>query len=572
MYLSIRNKIIFPNIVLVFLSLIILINLLVMINLELKTKIINQIRVNSIIKDIYKINNVIKNGVLTKKDIYSVEASKISLNIITNLEKITILDNQTKEKFKKKYLFYYVNAISINSLFNENRMELAYSKIDELNNLMINLENEVDKISEIINKDIKTIFLKVGLSIIIFVILFILTVLLIAFIIIPKFITNSIKAFLSTFERFAENDLTSRANISSNDEIGEMSKKFNNSIDIFQKLIRNINEKSNDLLFFASNLSTNMTETAAAINEINANIQSIKNQILNQSTSVIEASATMEQITKGIDRLNKLIENQSANVTESSSAIEEMMASIGNVTQTFIKNEENFRKLTESSVSGKNDLNKIVEDVKQIAKESESLLEISKVIQNIASQTNLLAMNAAIEAAHAGESGRGFAVVADEVRKLAESSGAQAKTVTNLLNKIKSSIETITHSTEDVLNKFNIIENEIKTVSEQESLIRLAMEEQTSGSKQILEAISQLNDITQNVKASSNEMFIGSQQILKETSNLNKITQEITNGMNEIATGTEQITVAVNKVNELTEENKSSIEALIKEVNKFKID
>jgi len=280
----------------------------------------------------------------------------------------------------------------------------------------------------------------------------------------------------------------------------------------------------------------------------------------------------MEQITRGIDKLNQLIENQSANVTESSAAIEEMMASINNVTQTLVKNGENLKKLTLSSESGRNDLNKIAEDIQLVAKDSEGLLEVSKVIQNIASQTDLLAMNAAIEAAHAGDSGKGFAVVADEVRKLAESSGVQAKTVSTVLNRIKTSIETITRSTEFVLERFNTIESEIKTVNEQETNIRSAMEEQASGSKQVLEAISQLNDITQKVKSGSGEMFTGSQQVLKETLNLNSITQEITNGMNEMATGTEQVIVAVNKVNELTEENKTSIDELMNEVKKFKVE
>ncbi|HCC37599.1 MAG TPA: methyl-accepting chemotaxis protein, partial [Treponema sp.] len=142
------------------------------------------------------------------------------------------------------------------------------------------------------------------------------------------------------------------------------------------------------------------------------------------------------------------------------------------------------------------DLQKVAEDIREIAKESEGLLEINSVMENIASQTNLLSMNAAIEAAHAGEAGKGFAVVADEIRKLAENSGEQSKTISAVLKKIKTSIDLITKSTSVVLDRFGTIEKEVEIVSNQETQIRNAMEEQGAGSRQILEAIGSLNSAT----------------------------------------------------------------------------
>ena len=368
-----------------------------------------------------------------------------------------------------------------------------------------------------------------------------------------------------------EGDLTQRLEINSRDEIGEMSSYFNLTFDKIRDLVTLVKQQSSALQNVGINLSSNMTETAAAINEIAANIQSIKNQAVNQSASVTETSSTIEQITKGIENLKRLIEDQSANITESSSAVEQMLANINSVTQTLVKNTENVKNLTDSSESGKRDLDKIAHDILDVAKESEGLLEISQVIQNIASQTNLLSMNAAIEAAHAGESGKGFAVVADEIRKLAETSGEQAKTVSTVLNRIKDFIEDITASTNNVLKGFDNIQKGITTVTEQETEIRHAMEEQTTGSRQVLEAINILNDITQKVQSSSQEMFIGSQEIQKEAVNMNGITQEITDGIGEMASGTEQITISVNRVNELSDENKFSIDNLMKEVEKFKV-
>jgi methyl-accepting chemotaxis protein len=228
--------------------------------------------------------------------------------------------------------------------------------------------------------------------------------------------------------------------------------------------------------------------------------------------------------------------------------------------------------LIDASEVGRTGLEEVAADIQKIARESEGLLEINGVMENIASQTNLLSMNAAIEAAHAGEAGKGFAVVADEIRKLAESSGEQSKTISTVLKKIKDSIDKITRSTDSVLNKFAAIDGGVRTVSEQEENIRNAMEEQSAGSKQILEAIGQLNEATQMVKSGSGEMLEGSKQIIHESRNLEMATQEISNGMNEMATGADQINVAVSRVNSITGENKENIDILVQEVSKFKVE
>jgi len=193
-------------------------------------------------------------------------------------------------------------------------------------------------------------------------------------------------------------------------------------------------------------------------------------------------------------------------------------------------------------------------------------------MENIASQTNLLSMNAAIEAAHAGEAGKGFAVVADEIRKLAENSGEQSKTISTVLKKIKASIDKIMASTDNVLKKFEAIDSSVRIVAEQEENIRNAMEEQGVGSKQILEAIGSVNEITRMVTDGSHEMLEGSSEVIRESKNLEKSTQEITGGMNEMALGAEQINSAINAVNELCSRNRESIGMLVKEVSRFKVD
>jgi methyl-accepting chemotaxis protein len=369
-----------------------------------------------------------------------------------------------------------------------------------------------------------------------------------------------------------EGDLTKTIVLKNKDEIGDMAKYFNATLEKIRNLVVVIKNQAHALHEIGGELATNMTETAASVNEIASNVQSVKQRVINQSASVTETNSTMEEITRNIEKLNGNIEQQNESVAQSSAAIEQMVANIRSVTDTLVKNSENVNILADASEAGHSGLQAVAGDIREIAEESEGLLEINSVIENIASQTNLLSMNAAIEAAHAGEAGKGFAIVAEEIRKLAESSAEQSKTISGVLKKIKESIDKITKSTEAVLTRFESISEGVETVSLQEETIRNAMEEQNTGSKQILDAINRLNDITRHVKDGSMEMLEGSKEVIQESKNLEHVTQEISGGMNEMATGTDQINVAVNRINEISGDNKRNIDILVHEVAKFKVE
>ena len=368
-----------------------------------------------------------------------------------------------------------------------------------------------------------------------------------------------------------EGDLTVRLPVHGNDEVTDLSEYFNQTIEKIGSSIKTVGKNTIDMTNIGNELASNMTETAGAVHQISANINGVKQQALTQAASVTETAATVEEIIRTIKQLNGNIENQSASVAESSSAVEQMVGNIASITQTLGKTNDVVKTLASATAEGKDTILSAGGITQKVAEESGGLLDASNVIQHIASQTNLLAMNAAIEAAHAGEAGKGFAVVADEIRKLAEESSTQGKTITETLKVLSGEIEVLSASAKTAEEKFNAIfalSEQVKTMSQN---LMDAMREQENGSREVLTAIHDINTVTNQVNDGSAEMLKGGENVAQEMQKLDELTRIITDSMNEMASGAVQISNAVQEVNAISQKNKESIENLSKEVGKFKV-
>ncbi len=389
--------------------------------------------------------------------------------------------------------------------------------------------------------------------------------------IISRLIISRIHRIRADMKKASEGDLTGRTIDKTTDELALINNSFNILQDSFVTFLANLVISMNKTNVTGQELASNITETASAVNQINANIEHTRNQINDQVANTTETAAIIEQMTHNIESLDGSIKEQSVSIENSSSAIEEMIAGIQSLSKNTSETESEVLRMNSSAEKGRSLMENVLILVKAISAESDQLLEANTLISGISSQTNLLSMNAAIEAAHAGDAGKGFSVVADEIRKLAESSGIQSKGVNQNLKRIKKSIDEVVEASEATNSEFSEIIDAMGGVSRGFLETKGAMEEQSAGSQQIMSALTDMQNYSTIVRDGSKEMKEGNKQILITITNLNEISQRTGNAVEEISIGINEINNAIMEIDNLSLRNTENQKEVEAEASKFKI-
>lgn len=366
-------------------------------------------------------------------------------------------------------------------------------------------------------------------------------------------------------------DLAQRIEVHGNDEFAEISTGINTFIEMLHKIVSELNLAQKELTAIGIDLGTNSQESASATAEIMANIAGVRKQSESQAEAVSNTTTILGRSAENVNNLENLVEAQAAGITESSAAIEQMLGNISSVTSSVRKMADSFKELGITVSDGKTKLANVDGKVNEIAEQSKMLIQANTIIAQIASETNLLAMNAAIEAAHAGKAGEGFSVVANEIRKLAETSSAQSKNINTELKEISSSIKDVVSLSKDSQVAFGQIVTHLDSTDVIIREIDNAMSEQENASRQIFSALSDMRNQSIEVNEMSHQVKDNIVAVTKDMDTVSQISSIILGSMDEMTAGAQQISTATQGVSDLAASTKENIDVMDSKLKLFRV-
>ncbi|OHD08788.1 MAG: hypothetical protein A2Y34_06450 [Spirochaetes bacterium GWC1_27_15] len=405
----------------------------------------------------------------------------------------------------------------------------------------------------------------------IYLLIVILLSLIVSFIIMINIILSITKPIQSILNNISTEkiDLTKYIEIKNKDEIGNLAKHFNKYISTLKSIVDYLNTSIEQTHNISKNLSANSEESSASLEEIRINIENIKSQIFNLDNEILKSNNLTLSFNDFISYLLELILTQSKEIKDSSKHIKNMITSIQNISNISNNKHQLVKNLEKLTISGEELMEQSISIINKVSNSASVIIDLLNVIDNISNQTNILSMNAAIEASHAGEFGKGFSVVADEIRKLSESTGINSKQISISLKEV---IKEILQSKEVIEKTGNILTNMTLNIRD----ISLSILEITDGTKKlstdgekILKSLDTLINSTNKIKKSSDTTKIKINEIIQSFNQITFISKDSKNGIEEINHRIFDIHKASELITEMSIkniENSENLEYIVKQL------